>query len=115
MATAEWGDADVARFLIDFGADVDATKPDLTTALMIAARRGRLDIVKILLDANADVNIGLGSGDTALSLAAWEGHISVVEALIKKGAEVNHMALERARENNHHKVIKLLEDAGAEE
>ena len=110
MATAEFGQASAARLLIESGADIDATKPDLTTTLMIASRRGNLEITKILIDAGADVNIGLG-GDTALSLAAWNGYISTVETLVKNGAEVNHMALDRARQNNHYEILKLLQNS----
>ena len=77
---------------------------------MIAARKGNYEITKILVGAGADVNIGL-EGDTALSLAAWNGYKSIVETLVKNGAEVNHMALDRARQNNHHEIVKLLQNS----
>ena len=113
MATAEYGHVEAAKLLIKSGANVDATKPDQTTALMIAARNGNFKIAEIVLDGGVDVNRG-GGGETALSLAVWQGNASVVELLVKNGAEVTYMVLKRAREKNHHVIIRLLENAEAE-
>jgi ankyrin repeat protein len=59
----------VVRYLLDQGANVDATSPNGTTALMMAAREHHPDIGNLLLDRGADPNVRNGAGMTALRYA----------------------------------------------
>lgn len=49
--------------------------------------------------------------------AAWNGNINKVKELLNKGADINYVdtdgfrAIDRARDNGHTKIVKLLEDA----
>ena len=49
--------------------------------------------------------------------AAWAGDIKKVTALLKKGADLEYRdtdgfnAIERARDNGHDKIVKLLQEA----
>ncbi|XP_038061254.1 ankyrin repeat domain-containing protein 17-like isoform X2 [Patiria miniata] len=126
------GFLDVAKFLIDVGADIEL---GCSTPLMEAAQEGHVELVKFLLSKNANVRAVTATGDTALTyacenghtdvadvlLAAWAdleheseggrtplmkaaraGHLCTVQYLITKGAEVN-----RATSNNDHTVLSL--------
>lgn len=75
MGTARKGHADVARLLIENGADVNAANEYRTTPLMYAV--GDLDdypdMVRLLLESGADVNFSDYSNYTALDLAQIGG------------------------------------------
>jgi ankyrin repeat protein len=56
MIAAREGDADLARVLVDAGADVNATAGDGKTALAMAIFNGNYDLGSYLVDQKADVN-----------------------------------------------------------
>ncbi|EMD31287.1 hypothetical protein CERSUDRAFT_60194, partial [Gelatoporia subvermispora B] len=60
------GAVDIARYLLDQGADVDGADSSGWTALHIAASAGHEDIVRDLLGAGADVKKTNDKGLTAL-------------------------------------------------
>ena len=60
---------DVARALIDGGADVNATSDVGVTPLMLAAHRANELVVQLLLDNRADASIRLTDGSTAADFA----------------------------------------------
>lgn len=66
---ASTGQLEIARFLLEHQAEVDAPSPNGTTPLMMAARGGHIHVAKLLLDAGADVliknTIGLNAADFA--------------------------------------------------
>lgn len=57
---------EIARALIDAGADIDKSNNDGSTPLYCAAFFGRTDLVKVLLEEGADKNIRNNFGSTAL-------------------------------------------------
>ena len=62
-------------------------RPQGSTALHLAARRGHRAVVEALLDARAEVDaLETASGTTALHWAAEVGHPAVVEVLVARGA-----------------------------
>ena len=77
--------AEVARLLIEAGADVNAGTDEGWTALMAAANAGSIEVVKLLLQAGADVNAKDGRKDTALSRAQKTKHQEIVELLKEAG------------------------------
>ncbi len=103
------GHWDVARLLVEAGANVNVTSTTGVTALMLVAEQsspGSLAMVQALLAAHADVNGGgttrvtalvpvsnprnLGyaaGGYTALGLAASTGSVEVVQALLDANAQ----------------------------
>jgi ankyrin repeat protein len=81
----------VAALLLDKGARINDTAPDVGTALNCAANR-TASLVKLLLRKGADPEIAASGEDrwTPLMTAAWFGNEAIVKALLEKGA-----ALER--------------------
>jgi hypothetical protein len=71
MAAVRTEDAELVRWAIDRGIDLDTARPNKThaTALMMAARLGNPEIVELLLSAGADATVTNHEGKTALDLA----------------------------------------------
>ena len=78
---------DLARLLIDAGADVRKANYYGVTALYIAARAGDPVATRMLLAAGADANAVLPAGETVLMTAAKAGSAEVVRALLTGGFE----------------------------
>ena len=115
---------DIAKLLIQSGADIHIKNRWGSTALQWAADSGNLLMVQTLIDRGADVNAGDDAGLTPLMVAAnYEGetYLKMVQALIKAGAKVNAQdelgvtALMKAA-MNHFKpdTVRFLLRSGAE-
>jgi ankyrin repeat protein len=78
--------AEVARALVEAGADVNARQHGGWTPLQQAAANGDGATVEYLLAKGADVNAANDAGVTALALATEQGHTQVVELLRRRGA-----------------------------
>jgi len=76
------GQLDIARLLIDRGAEVDVLDTKDFTPLHNAAWNGNLEMTELLLDAGADINASTYDGDTPLSLAQ-NNHQAQVAAFIQ--------------------------------
>jgi ankyrin repeat protein len=103
-------DAELARRLIDAGADPGAqtTSGSHSTALMQAAIFGHTRVLKVLLDAGAPVDVQTTDNHfTALIEAALSGHTESVQLLLKAGADPGikdkdgKTALDWARQNKY--------------
>lgn len=70
ITAAVFGKTDMARILIDSGADINFRNKDGSTALLSAAFFGRPEIVRMLLDAGADKSIKNKFGSTAYDAVA---------------------------------------------
>ena len=86
---AEKGHLNVARALIEAGADVNAKDNEGLTPLYMCALGGHLEVARALIEAGADVNAKKDNGVTPLHMCAYTGHLEVSRALIEKGADVN--------------------------
>src|SRR5262245_10633653 len=103
MWAAAEGHADVARVLIEAGADFRARLASGFTPLLFAVREGHTDVVRVLLKAGADVNEtvpaqgrrrGYGgrvppAGATPLLLAVTNAHFELASHLLDAGADPN--------------------------
>jgi len=63
------GHVEIAAFLLDKGAIVDAPSPNETTPLMMAIRAGNIQLVRLLLDRGADIRIRNQQGYSAIDVA----------------------------------------------
>jgi ankyrin repeat protein len=65
ITAASFGKTDIAKVLIDRGADLSIKNNDGSNALHVAAFFCRIEIVQLLIDANADKNARNNYGATA--------------------------------------------------
>jgi ankyrin repeat protein len=124
------GQIEVAKLLVEKGADVNKRNSRSETALMKAVEANKLEVVRFLLEKNADPNVGrdrkteLGGpaeqhGETALMIAAEKGDMEIVRELLDRGADVNaktrggYTALWNAVGAGKPEVVKLLVERGA--
>lgn len=84
MLAALGGQLDIAKRLIDQGADVNKTG---WTPLHYAATRGHLDLMNLLLEKNAYIDAASPNGTTPLMMAAFYGTPSAVKLLLESGAD----------------------------
>ncbi|KAF7530976.1 hypothetical protein G7054_g9327 [Neopestalotiopsis clavispora] len=87
MVAVSRGFADIAKLLIEKGADVH-TKIHGWTALQRVAYDGRDRMVKLLLKHGADIEVNNSLG-TPLFLASLKGHSAVVNMLLEHNANVH--------------------------
>ncbi|MBT4803971.1 MAG: hypothetical protein HON78_03085, partial [Legionellales bacterium] len=82
---------DIAKVLIENGADVNDKGVFGTPPLHLAAEKGSLDIVKALISGGADVNIkDKYTNSTPLHRAIANGHLDIVNRLLAvEGIDVN--------------------------
>jgi len=93
--TAQNGDAEETRVLLDGGADANKARTDTgCTPLFIAAQNGHVKVVRVLLGGGADANkASTDNGCTPLFTAAQKGHVEVMRVLLDGGADANKAAV----------------------
>jgi uncharacterized protein len=69
MYAAREGSLDAVRALLEFKADLNATEPDGTSALLFAVINGHYQVAEELINAGADVNLADRTGMTPLYAA----------------------------------------------
>ncbi|XP_070768544.1 B-cell lymphoma 3 protein homolog [Enoplosus armatus] len=82
------GHKDLARMLLDAGADINAM--DIKSGqspLMHAVESNNADMVHFLIESGSDVNSQSYSGNTALHSACGRGQVDTVRLLLKNGAD----------------------------
>jgi serine/threonine-protein phosphatase 6 regulatory ankyrin repeat subunit B len=118
-------DADMARRLLDAGADVNARLRTRDTALTLAACRyfdTDESLVALLLERGADATASRNDGCSSLLLAAMKGRMKIMKLLLAADApaDVNqqnnkgHTALFIAVSKDFPKAVQLLLDYGAD-
>ena len=81
---------EVAKYLLNHGADVNIRDDYGDTALMFCGYiTGRADIAELLLQHGADVNIQNEIGFTALMFSCCKGFIDIVKLVLRYDADVN--------------------------
>jgi hypothetical protein len=74
-------ETEIAKFLIQNGADVNKVDGFKMTCLMWAANNQNIDLVKLLLEKGADKNAQDGQGMTALKAAEEVNNIEIIKLL----------------------------------
>ncbi len=82
------GEMDIAKYLIDQGANVNAADDQGATSLSNAVNRDRPEFVQLLIDHGAKVNIKDVREFTPASQAAASGNVEIVKILAKAGADL---------------------------
>lgn len=104
---------EMARLLLDRGANVNRHDYSGYTPLMHASKNGALLMVNLLLDYGADCKSV--SGHQAVLLASRKGYDDILRLLLRAGADPiptyvgDNAPLEVARRNGHAKCVVLLE------
>ena len=115
--------SNVARVLLERGADVNAQDGHRSTALHSAARsarHGRVEAIHVLLEHGADVNAQMDNDTTPLHEAARDGTVEAIRALLEHGANVNARKnddttpLHEAAGNGSAEAIRILLEHGAD-
>jgi len=115
----------VARVLLEAGADPDAKDDLQDSAFLYAGAEGLDEILVLTLDHGADVRSTNRFGGTALIPASEHAHVETVRTLIAAGVPINHVnnlgwtALHEAivlgnGDQDHVTVVRLLLEAGAD-
>ncbi len=82
--------AEIVRYLLAHGADVQARDFLKTTTLRAATLGNDTETIRMMIDAGVDVNAADLPGITPLMMAAgWNGNLAAVKMLLSKGANVN--------------------------
>lgn len=120
LAAASKNHLDVARLLLDRGANAEYRDPAGWTPLIHATYFGSsLELISLLVEKGANVNAQNDRGVTALYLAAAGGHEAYVQHLLKLGADPKlatkngYTPLRVAQANGLTKIVALLEPGAA--
>ena len=80
---------DMATFLLEKGADIEAIADDQVTPLHCSAQLGSLPMVKLLVEHGANLSAKTAYGSPPLFEAASGGHLECVRYLVEAGADIN--------------------------
>ncbi|WP_206064953.1 ankyrin repeat domain-containing protein [Nocardioides sp. JQ2195] len=116
---------EIARALLDAGADPDAKDDMEDSAFLYAGAEGLNEILRMTLEKGADVKSTNRYGGTALIPASEHAHVATVRILLKARSPVNHInnlgwtAMHEAivlgnGSDDHVKVVEMLLEAGAD-
>ncbi|KAK2027332.1 hypothetical protein LX32DRAFT_564597 [Colletotrichum zoysiae] len=87
----EEGQADIARLLLQYGADVNRQNQAQRTPLHTAVQADDLEMVKLLTDHGASLHIRDSHGRTAIELAIYDSSPGMVQFFLDKGASVSRI------------------------
>lgn len=109
------GNNDVAKFLIDNGADLNYNN-DMGTPLMAAIFKKNNEIASYLIYKKANLNLSDGNGTTALIYAVNFKNYEIVSELVKSDVDVdfkdkkNKSAVDYALQLDDDKLMELLKN-----
>ena len=108
LFAARHGRVDIARVLLEAGADVNDAAPDGASVLVVAVFSGHGALARFLLEEGANANTAT-AGYTALHAAVLTGDLVTVEALLAHGARPDAQVLEATRVVRNGQVLMINE------
>ncbi len=123
MEASLLGNFEIAKTLIEHGADINLKNNKGSTALIMAVEKEQYEIAKLLVEHKADLNVlvldeATGQKKSALIIAAEKGNVDIAKLLIEHGAtnvgDGNYTALMAATKFGHDEIIKLLNSVAQE-
>ena len=90
LQAASFNNIDVAKFLIEKKANVDALDDENTNILGIVSNIGYTEMAEILIKAGASLNIEDDQKNRPLDYAVEKENIDIVKLLVKNGADLNY-------------------------
>ncbi|XP_019763189.1 ankyrin repeat and KH domain-containing protein 1 isoform X1 [Dendroctonus ponderosae] len=121
MESSQEGHLELVRFLLEYGANVNAVTQTNDTALTYACENGHTDVAELLIQYGADIEHESEGGRTPLMKACRAGHLCTVKFLIDKGANPrkqttnnDHTPLSLACAGGHLPVVQLLLENNAD-
>jgi ankyrin repeat protein len=118
--TAEFGNIDICRKLIEEDADVNASDENGLTPLHMATLSGQLKIMEMLLDHEAEIDCKDDTATRPLHQAASSGITEAVKLLVARNATLNatddsgKTALYLAVEGEFSEIVQVLVGAKAD-
>ena len=118
FAVARTGNIEIAKLLVENGADVKLNVRGDGTPLIAASEYGHLDLVKYLVSKGGDINRKFSNQGNALIAASGKGYLEIMKYLISEGADINHYspnqgnALIAAAHSENVEAVKYLVDKG---
>ena len=113
------GHIDVAKILLQYGANIRAASYNGATALHYATQSGNINVIEMVLKEGLNVNATNYQGMTSLHMAVKKRLIDIVELLIENGANIfaktkakNSNCLLLASQKGHVEMMKLLIEKG---
>ncbi len=93
---AFYGSAEIAKFLLERGADIADSPGDGQTAMHRAVMGGHIDVVRVLLEQDPPLEGHNQFGGTVLGQALWSAahggdpdtYVAIIDALLKAGARL---------------------------
>ncbi|KAK6529963.1 hypothetical protein TWF281_009113 [Arthrobotrys megalospora] len=116
---AHAGQYDIAKLLIERGADIHSICHKDLRPIHQAVFSGKAEIVKLLVDKKVDVDAKEIDGWSPVMIAAQIGNCNIIEILADAGANINSeatsgaTALFMAAQQGHTAAVKVLLDHGA--
>lgn len=116
MMASTVGDLEMAKLLVEAGADPNFLGLRGTSPLHEASANGDLKIMKFLIDAGSHINSVSEDGITPLMCAAAWGHADAVKYLLSKGADksikdkMGSTASDIAEEKGEDSIASMIEN-----
>jgi ankyrin repeat protein len=121
LVAARGGQIEIAKYLVDKGADIKAVNARGNTALHLAAWAGNAALADYFIAKGIDINAKSPTGMTPLLYAVNMERPEVVKLLLTKGADINiadnnfgGTAIHWACNKNNQEIRELLLAAGAD-